>query len=145
MRSGITILLITLALNLAACGSGPAGPQISVEDAWARPAPVVGGNAGVFMRLVNTGDEADRLVGGESSVAGAVEIHKTVMSGDVMKMEPIQGLEIPSRDEVQLKPGGLHIMLIEVNQPLAPGDAVPIALHFEKSGEIELQVEVREP
>lgn len=145
MRSGIIILLLSTALILAACGSGSAGPQIAVEDAWARPAPAAGGNTAVYARLVNTGREADQLTGGKSSLATAVEVHKTTMAEGVMKMEPISRLEIPAKGEVQLQPGGLHVMVIDLNMPLSPGDTIPITLRFEKSGEIELEVEVREP
>ena len=140
------ILAATLitALGLAACTAGSSGPQISVEDAWARPVPAAGGNGAVFMRLVNAGDEADQLVGGESPVAGTVEVHKTTMEEGVMKMEHIPGLEVPPKGEVLLKPGDYHVMLIDVGKPLVPGDTLPITLRFEKSGEMEMDVEVRE-
>jgi copper(I)-binding protein len=96
------------------------------------------------MRLVNSGGEADQLAGGESPVAGGVEVHQTKMEEGVMKMEYIPGLEVPPKDEVLLEPGGYHVMLIEVNQPLAAGDSLPITLRFEKSGEMKLDVQVRE-
>jgi len=145
MRQGITVaILLITALLLSACGAGSAGPQISVEDAWARPVPAAGGNGAVFMRLVNSGGEADQLVGGESPVAGGVEVHQTKMEEGVMKMEHIPGLEVSPKDEVLLEPGGYHVMLIEVNQPLAAGDSLPITLRFEKSGEMKLDVQVRE-
>jgi copper(I)-binding protein len=137
-------LITALVVGLTACGAGSNGPQVSVEDTWARPVPAAGGNGAVFMRLVNAGDEADQLVGGESPVAGTVEVHKTTMEEGVMKMEHIPGLEIPPNGEVLLKPGDYHVMLIEVSQSLAPGDTLPITLRFEKSGEIEMDVQVRE-
>jgi copper(I)-binding protein len=139
------VLIATLSLSFTGCGAGPAGPQISVEDTWARPAPITGGNAGMFMRLVNKGGQADRLVGGASLVAAAVEVHKTTMVDGVMKMERIPGIEVPAKGQVELKPGDLHVMLIDLNQPLAAGDRVPITLRFEKSGEMKLEVEVRGP
>ena len=139
----LAVALIT-ALGLAACGAGSTGPQVSVEDAWARPVPAAGGVGAVFMRLVNAGDEADQLVGGESPVAGTVEVHKTTMEEGVMKMEHIPGLEVPPKGEVLLKPGDYHVMLIDVGQALAPGDTLPITLRFEKSGEMQMDVEVLE-
>jgi copper(I)-binding protein len=146
MRQSITIaILLITALILTTCGTaGSAGPQISVEDAWARPVPAAGGNGAVFMRLVNSGGEADQLAGGESLFAGSVEVHQTKMEEGVMKMEHIPGLEVPPKSEVILEPGGYHVMLIDVSQPLAVGDSLPITLHFEKSGEMELDVQVRE-
>ncbi len=143
-KSIIPIALIT-ALVLTACGAVTAGrPQISVEDAWARPVPAAGGNGAVFFRLINAGNEADQLVGGESPVAGTVEVHKTTMEEGVIKMEHIPSLEIPAKGEVLLKPGDYHIMLIDVSTILTPGDTLPITLSFEKSGEMKLEVEVRE-
>jgi len=142
-RSIIAITLIT-ALVLSACGTESTGPKISVEDAWARPVPAAGGNGAVFFRLVNTGNEADQLLGGESPVAGSVEVHKTSMEEGVMRMEHIPGLELPAKGEVLLEPGGYHVMLIGVNTSLALGDTLPITLRFEKSGEIQMEVQVRE-
>ena len=142
-RSIIAITLIT-ALVLSACGTESTGPKISVEDAWARPVPAAGGNGAVFFRLVNAGNEADQLIGGESPVAGAVEVHRTTMDEGVMQMEHIPGLEVPAKREVLLEPGGYHMMLIGVNTSHAPGDTLPITLRFEKSSEIQMEVQVRE-
>lgn len=143
-KSIIPIVLIA-ALFLSACGAvtTAGGPQISIEDAWARAVPAAGGNGAVFFRLVNAGNEADQLVDGQSPIAGTVEVHKTTMEEDVMKMEHIPGLEVPAKGEVLLKPGDYHVMLIDVSTTLASGDTLPITLNFEKSGEMTLDVEVR--
>ena len=140
----LAVALIAALVGLTACGAGPNGPQVSVEDAWARPVPAAGGNGAVYARLVNAGDEAARLVGGQSPVAGGVEIHQTTMEEGVMKMQHIPGLEIPPKGEILLRPGDYHVMLIDVGQSLVPGDTLPITLRFEKSGEMEMDVEVRE-
>lgn len=134
-------------LALSSCARGPAGPQIEVQDAWARPAPDAGGNGAIYLRLVNNGNEPDRLLGGESPVAAAFELHETTMSADdVMSMAPlVGGLEIPAHGEAMLEPGGAHMMLVELRQPLAAGDSVPITLQFKKSSAMTLEVEVREP
>lgn len=147
MRNKLFLPIAITILGLAACARGPAGPQIEVQDAWARPAPAAGGNGAIYFRLVNSGNEADQLLGGESPVAAAFELHETTMSADgVMSMAPLAGgVELPARDEVELKPGGVHIMLVELNRPLAAGDVVPITLQFEKSSAMTLEVEVREP
>jgi copper(I)-binding protein len=160
------LLLALTGLVLVACGA-PEGPSIQVEDIWARPAlammasgeargtdmgegeeasqPMAGTGA-VFMRLVNKGGEADRLVGGTTDVARAVEIHETVVADDVMKMQMLaDGLEIPAHGEVLLKPGSYHIMLIGIQRDLNVGNTFTLDLEFEKSGSITVQPEVREP
>lgn len=144
LHKTVFAMALVATLILTACGAGSTGPQISVEDPWARSVPAAGGNGAVFFQLVNTGNEADQLVGGESPAAGTVEVHQTKMEEGVMKMEHIPGLEVPAKGEVLLKPGGYHVMLIDVTQPLAPGDTLPITLRFEKSGEMKMDVEVRE-
>lgn len=154
-RLGLTILLLTAAL--VACGA-PSGPSIQAEEVWARPAMAVAegggmsgegmgmaGTGGVFMLLKNEGKEADRLVGGETGVAKVVEIHETVMDGDVMKMQMLpNGLEIPAGGEVLLKPGSYHVMLIGLEHDLKVGDTFALELQFEKSGTMPVKVTVRE-
>jgi copper(I)-binding protein len=144
LRTSIIATALITFLVLSACGAGSAGPQIRVEDAWARPVPAAGGNGAVFMRLVNAGNEADQLAGGESPLVSAVEVHRTTVEEGVMRMEHIPGLEVPPKGEVLLKPGGYHVMLIDVDQSLAPGDTLPITLRFEKTAEIKIDVEVHE-
>ena len=154
-------LLLALVL-LASCGS-PSGPSISVTDVWSRPALAMGemgseegadsgmgggmqGTGAVFMLLENEGDEADRLVAGKTDVAEVVEIHETVIAGDVMKMQMLpEGLEVPAKGEVLLKPGSYHVMLIGMKQDLAVGDRFTLDLVFDKSGTITVEPEVREP
>jgi copper(I)-binding protein len=98
----------------------------------------------VYMKINNNGSEPDRLVGAECPVAAKVEVHETVMEGDVMKMQHLpEGLEIPAKSQVELKPGGFHLMLIDLADPLLPG-VIKCALQFEKSGEIEIDVQIRE-
>lgn len=146
---------LLLAGMQAACGA-PSGPDVRADDAWARPAKAVGetetgesgmaGTGAVFLLLVNDGGEADRLVGGETGVAEVVEIHETVMEGEVMKMRMLpDGLQVPAKGEVLLKPGGYHVMLIGMKQDLKVGDQFAVELQFEKSGTITVEPEVREP
>ena len=108
--------------------------------------PGMQGTGAVFMLLVNKGDEADRLVAGETNVAEVVEIHETVLSGDVMKMQMLaDGLEIPAKSDVLLKPGSYHVMLVGMKQDLKVGDTFTLDLEFDKSGTITVEPEVREP
>jgi copper(I)-binding protein len=154
----VGLVLLVLVGLLAACG-GPSGPSIEPEDVWSRPAMADKGSTGsseggmgmagtgaVFVLLKNSGNEADRLVGGQTSVAQVVEIHETVMENEVMKMQMLSdGLEIPAKGEVLLKPGSYHIMLIGMTQDLKVGDTFTLDLEFEKSGTITVEPEVKMP
>jgi copper(I)-binding protein len=161
--NGRTISRLGLALFLsmavlAACGA-PAGPSITAEDVWARPAMAVtegsglagsgmglAGTGAIFMRLVNKGQEPDRLIGGQTDAAQAVEVHETIMDGEVMKMQMLAGgLQVPARGEVLLQPGSYHVMLIGITRDLKVGDKVSVELQFEKSGPLTVEAEVREP
>ena len=105
-------------------------------------APVSGG----YLTIRNTGDEADRLVGGTASFAGKVEIHEMAMDGDVMKMRKLaDGLEIPPGGEVMLKPGGYHVMFMQMKGNLEADTSEKVTLRFEKAGEIEVDFNVVTP
>ena len=162
LRTGHWVVILVVMVMAVACGA-PAGPSIEVEEVWARPAMAMvegagtseggtgmgqpmAGTGAVFMELVNTGRQADRLVGGRTDVAEVVEIHETVMEGEVMKMQMLaNGLEVPAQGEVLLKPGGYHVMLIGMQRDLAVGDTFTLDLQFEKSGSLRVEPEVREP
>ena len=104
------------------------------------------GTGAAFMLIKNEGRESDRLVGGQTEVAEVVEVHETVLEGDVMKMQMLaEGLEVPARGEVQLEPGGYHVMLIGMKQDLNVGESYTLELQFEKSGMISVEPEVRQP
>ena len=135
----ISILLVSLLL-LTACG--PA--QLTVTGAWARPADE-GGNSAVYFVINNPLDAEDTLLRVEANVAEAVEIHMTSMldeEGDVMGMMPMDNVAVPAGGSVAFEPGGLHVMLVDLNQPLEPDSEVFLRLVFENAGEITLTVPV---
>lgn len=133
-----------LVIILSGCSAAAAGPQIVYHDAWGRPSPKMAGTGAVYVVVENKGSQADRLVGMTSPAAATVELHESFMDGDVMKMRPVPTLEVPAGGTVELKPGGIHIMLIELTEPLTPNSHISAILKFEKSGEIPLDVEIRE-
>ena len=105
-------------------------------------APVSGG----YMVIRNTGTEPDRLIGGATDFAGKVEVHEMAMEGDVMKMRQLtDGLEIPAGGEVTLKPGGYHVMFMQLKDQLQPDTKKKVTLRFEKAGEIEVEFLVATP
>ena len=133
----------TLALIVAAA---PAWAQVSVSQAWVR-GTVQGQKAtGAFMQLKSA--DGATLVAAETPVAGVVEIHEMKMDNNVMKMRAVPKLDLPAGQTVDLKPGGYHVMLMDLKQPLKTGDSVPIKLKFQgkdgKPQEVEVKAEVRE-
>ncbi len=150
IRLAIIILATFLSGGiLTACGgSAPssAGPDIKIEGAWARPSPKMAGAGAAYMTLKNTGGEADTLIAGDTSAAEVVELHETLIDENgVMKMRPKEGgIEVSAGGSAELKPGGMHIMLIRLAKPLETGDVIPLTLTFEKSGEMTIDVLVSE-
>lgn len=117
--------LFALALALAAA---PSFAQVAVADAWVRGTVAAQRATGAFMNLTSPTDTA--LVSASSPVAGLVEVHEMAMDGGVMRMRAIQQLALPAGKTVSLKPGGYHVMLMDLKGPLKEGEAVPITLTF---------------
>lgn len=107
----------------------PALAQVSVSGAWARPTVQGQMGTGAFMTL--TAKDGARVVGAASPVAGVVEIHEMKMEGNVMKMRAVDALELPAGKAVELKPGGYHMMLLDLKQALKPGETIPLSLRIE--------------
>ncbi|MFC3123796.1 copper chaperone PCu(A)C [Pseudoroseomonas globiformis] len=125
------------AQQAAAASSG----ALAIEQPWARAA-VRGGTGGVFMTIRNKGGSADRLVGISSPLPRVAEIHSTQRDGDVMRMRPVEAIEIPAGGSVTLQPGGLHLMLVGLKEPMPAGGSVQVTLTFERAGAITLEVPV---
>lgn len=102
---------------------------VRIEDPWVRGTVAQQKATGAFMRL--TAPENMKLVAAESPVAGVVEIHEMAMDGDVMRMRAIAALPLPAGRPVELKPGGHHVMLMDLKRPLSAGEMVPLTLVFE--------------
>jgi copper(I)-binding protein len=118
---------------------GPINISVPFTRATLPNAPVGGG----FLTIENTGTEADRLISATSTVAGDTQIHEMKMEGDVMKMRQLtDGIEIPAGETVELAPGGLHIMFLDLNQPFVEGETVTVTLTFEKAGTVEVPLPV---
>jgi copper(I)-binding protein len=104
-----------------------------------------GGNAAAFMVIKNSGGTADRLIKAQCDVAKSTELHQTTMKDNIMSMQPVDGIDIPSNGQVELKSGSYHVMLIDLTKKLNVGDKVKIILTFEKAGMISVDAEVRNP
>lgn len=113
---------------------------LTIHHPWARAVPSAAvRNSAAFFTVENKG-AADRLVGVSGSVADKLEIHTMVREAGVMRMREVKALDIPANGKLELKPGGLHIMLIGLKSPLKEGDRFPLTLRFEKAGEVKVDV-----
>ena len=138
-----TALVSTLAAALASAPAWAQSAAVQVEGAWAR-ASVQGQKAtGAFMRL--TAQDGARLVRAESPAAGVTEVHEMKMEGDIMKMRAIPALDLPAGKTVELKPGGYHVMLMDLKAPLAKGSNVPVTLVFQDAKGAETQLPLQLP
>lgn len=137
------IIMIVLALFAA---TPLFAQEVSVKDAWIRGTVQGQSATGAYMEL--TGKSNARLVGVASPAAKIAEVHSMTMEKGVMKMSPVEGIELPAGKPVKLAPGGYHVMLMGLHKPLSPGDKVPLQLTFELPGKkretVELSVEVRD-
>jgi hypothetical protein len=141
------LLLIVLSALLSACGaSAPDAPAIEIEDPWVRAAPYMNGqnNSAAYLVIRNRGKQADYLTGVEASVSQVVELHTSQTKNGVTMMSAVENMEVPARGKTELQPGGLHIMLIQLNQDLNPGDTVQLTLIFAQSGRVEVSAPVME-
>ena len=118
IRAAIAAAAIALALpSIAAAESFSIG-DIVVETPWTRATPGGARVAGGYLRIVNNGSEADRLIGGTSDIAQRFEVHSMEMRDGVARMAPVEGgLEIPAGETVELAPGGYHIMFMGLERP----------------------------
>ena len=135
-------LVSTLAAVLASTPAWAQTAAVKVEGAWARASVQGQTGTGAFMRL--TAQDGARLVRAESPAAGVTEVHEMKMEGDVMKMRAIPALELPAGKTVELKPGGYHVMLLDLKAPLAKDTALPLTLVFQdaKGAESTLNLSV---
>ena len=116
---------------------------IDVRSAWARASAGRAVNGAAYLAIVNSGSEDDRLTGAASSVAMRTEIHAHVERDGVMRMTKLDGLDIPAGKTLVLKPGGLHIMLLRLRNPLKTGDRFDLELHFGSGVTKKVEVKVR--
>ena len=136
-------------LMLAACNSGqpapaPGAPTVTVADALCRPTPKGRQTTGCYMTLTASGD--DRLVSAESPQAKYVQIHESRMESNMMMMQQMRdGMPLAAGQATALAPGGNHLMLLGVEEPLATGDTVTLKLTFATAAPVEVTARVAQP
>ena len=139
--------LAAVALALLWCSA--AGAQdyklgtLEIGHPWARATPPTAPAGGGYLTVTNKGTTEDRLISVKSPAAGAVQVHEMKMEGNIMRMREVEGgLAIPPGATVALAPGGLHLMMMGLREPLKQGERVPVTLVFEKAGSINVELAV---
>jgi len=135
-------LKVFTASLLLACSALQA-QTVEVKDAWARATVPGQKGTGAFMNI--TARNGARLVGVSTPVAGVAEVHEMKMEGDIMKMRALPALDLPAGQTVQLKPGGYHLMLMDLKQPLPKGSTLPLTLRLQDAQGVETLLEVSVP
>jgi copper(I)-binding protein len=139
-RRALGALILGLQASAALAHDFTAG-DLAIGHPWTRAAGANANGAG-FLTLRNNGAAPDRLVSASSPAARVVELHTHIREGDVMRMRPVADIPVPPGQTVQLRPGGLHIMLIGLTEPLRQGASVPLTLRFERAGEVQVTLSV---
>ncbi|HEX2566308.1 MAG TPA: copper chaperone PCu(A)C [Burkholderiales bacterium] len=134
MRLVIAMLLLAAA---------PAMAQVEVVKAWTRATPPGASVAAGYLLILNKGSAPDRLVSAKSPAAARVETHVTVQEGNISRMREVKGYDIPARGRLELKPGGSHLMFVDIKAPLKAGDKLAATLRFQRAGEMHVQFDVQ--
>lgn len=116
--------------------------DLKIDHPWARASAGAAANGAAYMTITTAGAAADQLVKAASPVADKVELHTHILDGDVMRMRPVSGITVNVGEPAVLRPGGLHVMLIGLKEPLKEGSQFPLTLTFEKAGTVTVQVDV---
>ena len=142
MRAGLFGVAFLLIGGVAAAQTYSAG-GLEIGGPWARATPKGATVGAGYLTITNKGTEPDRLIGGSAAPASRFEVHTTVMENGVARMRQVNGLEIKPGETVELKPGGMHVMLMGLKQPLTQGQTVKGTLVFEKAGTVAIEFAVQ--
>jgi periplasmic copper chaperone A len=139
--------ILVAAMLAAGFAFGAAAQQspstIAVTNVWARATPPGAKTGAVYVTVKNSGKAADKLVSISTPVAGEAQLHTTTTEKGVMKMRPLTAIDVKPGASVTLKPGGMHVMLMDLKQPLKEGTSFPVVLDFEKAGRVETMAKVQ--
>ena len=136
-------ILVSMMFIFLTAGFSHAENKITIKDAWVREVPPASSVTAVYMIIENQGNEDDKLLGVSSGISGSAEIHVTTVDDkSVAKMEMKKEIDIPKGETIELKPGGTHIMLIDLKEPLTDKNEIDLDLTFEKAGDVEIEAVV---
>ena len=153
MKTVSLMSIIAVLFLVISCSSDPTEPPaaeiylpdsgIEITDAWARPGRINGVSA-IYMNVLNGSAETDTLISLSSTIAGLVELHETFeLEDDMMGMREAEEPLFPGRSAIAMKPGGLHVMLMQLNEALNEGDEVELILNFAGAGEVSVTAPVQ--
>lgn len=133
-------LAATLAFSaVAAHGEDIKLGDLTVSNGWTRATPPRAVAGGGFVTITNHGSKDDILVSASAAVSGKAELHEMSVVDNIMKMRHLPGgVPIPAGETVELKPGGFHVMFLDLKAPLKKGDTLNVSLTFEKAGTVEV-------
>jgi len=120
----------------------PALSQVEIENAWARATPPGAKTGAGYMVIRNKSAAPDRLVGAQSAASARVETHVHIREGDVYRMRQVEGYDVPANGSFELKPGGAHLMFVDIRRPFKEGEKIPVTLKFEKAKDITVEFHV---
>ncbi len=117
--------------------------DLRIEGAWARASAGPARNGAAYLTVVNAGGQPDQLVAAASEASAKAELHTHEHENGVMRMRQVPAIDIPAGQSVSLQPGGAHVMLFELGQPLTQGTSFPVTLTFAKAGSVTVMVDVK--
>jgi copper(I)-binding protein len=131
-------LIVLLCLPFAALAQG--ARDIEIDKAWSRATAPGAKIAAGYMVVRNKAARPDRLLGASSAAAAKVELHVTLKDGEVLRMREVKAYDVPAKGSFELKPGGAHMMLVDIKRPFKEGEKVPVTLRFEHAGEVKTEL-----
>lgn len=140
----VALLLAGSCFSLSATAHDYTAGDLHIQHPWSRALPPVAPTGAAYLAIENRGEHADRLTGAYTPIADHAELHEHVHVDDVMKMQEIDSVEIAPGESVEFTPGGHHVMLFGLKEPLAAGNEYPLTLIFERAGEVEVTVKVQQ-
>jgi periplasmic copper chaperone A len=145
-RSSLSVAFVILsvaALTGTATAQEAGAGSLSVQSPWSRATPGGAKVGAGYLAIDNKGAAPDRLIGVSSEIAGRTEIHETTVEGAVARMRPVESVEIRPGARAELKPGGSHVMFMDLRRPLKEGERFKATLQFERAGPVTVEFTVR--
>lgn len=143
MRKSLLAFAVLLGFSGAAMAHEYESGNLHIDHPWSLLLPANSVNGAAYFIVQNHGKEADRLLGADTDRAASAEVHQHVEKDGMMKMVKVEGVDIPAGGKIVFAPGQYHLMLFGLKKPLADGERFPLTLHFQKAGDVKVEVAVQ--